>query len=299
MENQNLEAPVGAPAEKEAKKRTSKNTKAVLNTNEKISLHEILVFIQCECHVPKTMINEADHFSYRSTEGIIESLKPALARYGVVIRFEDDILSIGNDVFYKSVAVLCNGAEEIRAAGFAKFDAAAPRLSGMQITGACATYARKYALGALFALDDSKTDEKIATPDPDSTTAKYKVEQKSKGAIGDKPVPQPAAPTSTVPEAPVQTQQEDSPAGPDARLSILSTILAASAASSQEGLLKPELTPQSSAWGRYVTSTANYNSDDLNTLAAKVCEKVTISAENFITLLENAGKASLLQGVEA
>lgn len=113
--------------------------------------------IQKELKAPKGQRNNFGNYNYRSCEDILEALKPLLADDDVFY-LKDDIVLIG-DRFYIKATVYFNG---IETTAFARESLDKKGMDAAQITGATSSYARKYALNALFAIDDTKdadTDE--------------------------------------------------------------------------------------------------------------------------------------------
>lgn len=132
---------------------------------EKKSLHDILEHIQT--HLISKKDKQAQNYSYRTAEGILADVKPFLAEYGCTLTFDEgydyinDIDVVTHDgkivkgaYVYHSKAILSNGSETISADGYAEVARKIAAMSTGQIWGATMSYARKYALGALFAIDN-------------------------------------------------------------------------------------------------------------------------------------------------
>jgi hypothetical protein len=118
-----------------------------------------LVDIQSKLECPKNQYNSFSEFKYRSCEDILAALKPHLNRHGCYIVFEDEcIFEVGGRIYLKTTAVL-NHPESgtmVKATAQARESEARKKMSDEQLTGAASSYARKYALNALFAIDDTK-----------------------------------------------------------------------------------------------------------------------------------------------
>lgn len=119
--------------------------------------------IQKALKAPKEA-NKNVAYKSRSAEQILEAAKEHLMD-GEVIRCTDEIIMLGDRFYVKATAELWFGAEYIPANGYAREDEQGPLSSQgkplmqpPQVTGASSSYARKYALGGLFAIDDSKDD---------------------------------------------------------------------------------------------------------------------------------------------
>lgn len=117
---------------------------------------EILSKIQTELKAPKGQYNNFGKYAYRSCEDITEALKPLLGKYEASLTISDEIVFIGNRFYVKATATLRGKAGEISAVGLAREADAKKGMDESQITGAASSYARKYALNGLFAIDDAK-----------------------------------------------------------------------------------------------------------------------------------------------
>lgn len=143
------------------------------------SLEDKLMYIQLELQSPKDKTSQAGSYSfnYRSAEQILFKLKPLLLIARCYIIFQDKVEVLGvspNERFYiKSTANLCSGKDVIAASAYAREAVSLGSMSPGQISGATISYARKYALGALFAIDDGK-DLDEAAPKVAAYTAKPK-----------------------------------------------------------------------------------------------------------------------------
>ena len=106
--------------------------------------------IQKELKAPKNLYNNFGKYHYRNAEGILE---PAL---------------IGDRFYIKATVTLTDGDESVSAVAYAREDAEKKGMDGCQLTGACSSYARKYALNALLMIDDSKDsdDDSLSPKNP-------------------------------------------------------------------------------------------------------------------------------------
>lgn len=130
-----------------------------------MNIYEKLNKIQTELKAPKGQYNSFGKYKYRSCEDILEAIKPFLTETKTVLTINDEIVFIGNRFYVKATAVLADCENEnsfIHNTAFAREDDSKKGMDGSQITGASSSYARKYALNGLFAIDDTKdadTDE--------------------------------------------------------------------------------------------------------------------------------------------
>lgn len=122
--------------------------------------------IQQELKAPKNLYNNFGKYKYRNAEGILEAVKPILNGLSLIIN--DDLQYIGNRYYIKATATLTDGEESVSASAFAREDETKKGMDGCQITGACSSYARKYALNALLMIDDSKDsdDDSLSPKNP-------------------------------------------------------------------------------------------------------------------------------------
>lgn len=138
-------------------------------------INEKLVKIQHELKAPKDQHNGFGNYNYRSLENILESVKPLLAEAGLSIILSDDIAEVGGRVYVKATATISDGAESISNTAYAREDESKKGMSDPQITGACSSYARKYAVQGLFAIDDSK--------DPDTESYQRRTQSRQSQSI--------------------------------------------------------------------------------------------------------------------
>lgn len=120
------------------------------------NLHEKLQHIQATLKAPKGQRNQFGKYNYRSLEDIVEAVKPLLAELGAYILLSDQIVQIGERYYVQSRAVLSNGADKIAVLGYAREPLSRKGMDESQITGAASSYARKYAMNGLLAIDDTK-----------------------------------------------------------------------------------------------------------------------------------------------
>ena len=129
-----------------------------------------LLAIQTELKAPKGQLNKFGGYHYRSCEDILEALKPLLAKHGVTFYLDDEMMMMGNRFYVKTTAKFIDGDLVTTAHGWAREEETKKGMDGSQITGAASSYARKYALNALFLIDDTK--------DADATNDHGKAEQR-------------------------------------------------------------------------------------------------------------------------
>lgn len=125
---------------------------------------ERLIIIQQRLNAPKSMRNSFGNYNYRSCEGILEAVKPLLKETETTLIISDEVVEIGSRIYVKATAKLYEkqGSIIAQASAYAREEESKKGMDTAQITGATSSYARKYALNGLFAIDDCKdpdTDE--------------------------------------------------------------------------------------------------------------------------------------------
>lgn len=119
-----------------------------------------LVKIQGTLKANKCLRNDYGKFNYRSAETILQAVKPICQELGCQLILTDDLQMIGDRYYIKATATLTNAdGEKESATAFARECPARSGMDEAQITGAASSYARKYALNGLFAIDDTKDPE--------------------------------------------------------------------------------------------------------------------------------------------
>ena len=118
-----------------------------------------LVNVQSRLKANKSQYNSFGKYSYRNQEDILESVKPLLAENGLIMTISDEIIGDGfegNMLIVKSTVTVSDGEKSIQVSACAGID---PNRKGMDIAqsfGSSSSYARKYALGGMFLIDDTK-----------------------------------------------------------------------------------------------------------------------------------------------
>jgi len=183
------------------------------------TVHEALGYIQVNLSCPKSQRNNFGGFSYRNCEDIFESLKPLLKVTNCHITFlNDQILSADDRIYVRTTATLhhINSNTCIEASAQAREPESKKGMDNSQVTGASSSYARKYALNGLFAIDDTKDadfyDNTKYTPVKKSTDTPVK---KSTDTPGETWKPKGLPPTplveSKIPEPNVEIMEQKPP----------------------------------------------------------------------------------------
>lgn len=144
-------------SKKEKKQVVEKTEKQEVKKEEKpLSIFQKLVEIQKNLKAPKGQFNKFGNYKYRSCEDILEAVKPLVSQQGLIITITDEIINIGERYYVKAIAKVFDEKSEITVSALAREEEQKKGMDGAQITGAASSYARKYALNGLFAIDDTK-----------------------------------------------------------------------------------------------------------------------------------------------
>ena len=152
-----------------------------------MNVYEKLMTVQTKLRAPKGQYNSFGKYSYRSCEDILEALKPLLAEVGAIINITDEIKVIGDNFETMEVEDKKTGEKSVRLVGrrfyieatamfidvetgdsivaraLAREDETKKGMDLAQVTGSVSSYARKYALNGLFAIDDNKDSDATNT----------------------------------------------------------------------------------------------------------------------------------------
>jgi len=115
-----------------------------------------LIEIQQELKAPKGQLNKFGNYNYRSAEDILEAVKPLLVKHNALLLITDEVKEVGNYMYVEATAVFQIGENAISVKAQAGIN---PTRKGMDISqsfGSSSSYAKKYALGNLLLLDDTK-----------------------------------------------------------------------------------------------------------------------------------------------
>jgi len=143
------------------------------------SKQDYLIAIQSELKAPKNQFNSFGKYKYRSAEDILEAVKPLLKKYGCYLTITETTQEIAGYLVLTSKVSISDGENTIYVEAQAGIN---PERKGMDIAqsfGSSSSYAKKYALGNLFLLDDTKDvdSNKVNEPisKPEMTTDIYNI----------------------------------------------------------------------------------------------------------------------------
>ena len=128
-----------------------------------MNVYEKLLLVQSKLKAPKGQYNNFGRYSYRSCEDILEALKPLLVEAKAIVNVSDEVKLIGDRYYVEATAMFLDveTGDSVVARALAQEGDIPKGMSAAQGTGSVSSYARKYSMNGLFAIDDNK--------DPDST----------------------------------------------------------------------------------------------------------------------------------
>lgn len=129
---------------------------------------EKLKKIQSELNAPKDAFNTFGKYYYRSAESILKAIKPLLAETGLVLTVSDDIIAVSDRIYVKATAKITDGEHTVETSALAREPLNKKGMDDSQITGAASSYARKYALCGLLAIEDNKDVDALPPEDKSS-----------------------------------------------------------------------------------------------------------------------------------
>lgn len=141
-----------------------------------MTITEAVAKVQRSVVVPKARFNTHGKFNYRSMEDIVAALKEPCKEAGVAYTLNDSIVQVGERHYVRATAHLffTDGSEgAIDVDGYAHEPDDQAGMNPAQVTGSASSYARKYALCGLFAID--------GTSDPDALSDKPEKEPPAEG----------------------------------------------------------------------------------------------------------------------
>lgn len=170
--------------------------------SEKDNIYTKLNYIQQNLKAPKNQKNNFGNYKYRSAEDILEAVKPLLKETKTTLLLNDSIEVLGQGniepflykeldskgketvnvisserYYVKATATLINDedGESVSVSAYAREENNKKGMDLMQLTGATSSYARKYAMNGLFAIDDTKdadTNEYTTSSKPKAVSPK-------------------------------------------------------------------------------------------------------------------------------
>lgn len=130
-----------------------------------MSVYEKLNHVQVNLEAPKSQYNTFGKYDYRSCEDILKGLKDLLEETKSAVTISDTVKQIGDRYYIEATArfIDIETSELVEATALAREDESKKGMDLAQVTGSVSSYARKYALNGLFAIDDAKDSDSTNT----------------------------------------------------------------------------------------------------------------------------------------
>jgi hypothetical protein len=128
-----------------------------------------LADVQTKLKAKKSSYNSFGKYYFRKAEDILEGVKPFLLQHNIYVTVSEDLIATDPVPMIKTTATISDGENAIHATAVVGVDMQQKGMQTAQQFGAASTYAKKYALGNLFLIDD--------TEDADATNTHGKAAQ--------------------------------------------------------------------------------------------------------------------------
>lgn len=144
-----------------------------------MTIFEKISDIQMRLKAPKSQYNSFGKYNYRNCEDILEAVKLLLNEHKLYINISDTVEHIGDRYYIRATVTVSDGESTITSQAYAREEESKKGMDGSQVTGASSSYARKYALNGMFAIDDTKDSDTTNTggkEQPKEKPKEYKCE---------------------------------------------------------------------------------------------------------------------------
>ena len=150
-----------------------------------MTIYQKLSQIQTEFKSKKSRFNSFGKYYFRSAEDILEATKPFLKKLGVTVTISEELVVDGPMPIIKSTATITDGDGAIHATSIVGVDVNQKGMQAPQQFGSASSYAKKYALGNLFLIDDTQDSDATNNHGKDKLTDinKAKTYIKSGGSV--------------------------------------------------------------------------------------------------------------------
>ena len=120
-----------------------------------MTINEKLATIQTKFKSKKSRFNSFGKYNFRSAEDILEATKPFLLELGVTVTINERLDEVVGLPIMTSTATITDGESLIEATAIVGVDLNQKGMNTPQQFGSASSYAKKYALGNLFLIDDT------------------------------------------------------------------------------------------------------------------------------------------------
>ena len=115
-----------------------------------------LADVQTKLKAKKSSYNKFGKYYFRKAEDILEGVKPFLLQHNIYVTVSEEMIGIEPMPVLKTTATISDGTDAIHATAIVGVDLGQKGMQTAQQFGAASTYAKKYALGNLFLIDDTE-----------------------------------------------------------------------------------------------------------------------------------------------
>ena len=124
-----------------------------------MTIYEKLSQIQTRFKSKKSRFNSFGKYYFRSAEDILEATKPFLLELGVTVTVNEELIATEPMPVIQTTATVTDGKGTITATSIVGVDLNQKGMQAPQQFGSASSYAKKYALGNLFLIDDTQDSD--------------------------------------------------------------------------------------------------------------------------------------------
>ena len=124
-----------------------------------MTIYEKLSQIQTKFKSKKSRFNSFGKYYFRSAEDILEATKPFLLELGVTVTVNEELIATEPMPVIQTTATITDGEGKITATSVVGVDLNQKGMQAPQQFGSASSYAKKYALGNLFLIDDTQDSD--------------------------------------------------------------------------------------------------------------------------------------------
>ena len=128
-----------------------------------MTIYEKLSQIQTKFKSKKSRFNSFGKYYFRSAEDILEATKPFLLELGVTVTVNEELIATEPMPVIQTTATITDGEGKITATSVVGVDLNQKGMQAPQQFGSASSYAKKYALGNLFLIDDTQDSDATNT----------------------------------------------------------------------------------------------------------------------------------------
>ena len=167
-----------------------------------MKIEEKLMRVRTNMVLPKIEYNQEHGYAFRNAESMLAVIKPMCEKEGLTLWFTEDVVNVGTHNYIKTTLTVLDTSdgESKSVTAVAREDDAQTMPSSSMISGATASYAHKYALQNMFAIDDGSMDPDAwgsnNRPPENYTPQSYENNSGAEDKRGDIPIAQPSQVTN-------------------------------------------------------------------------------------------------------